>query len=128
MALKAAYLSTATSARQIRRRDRQGWIGSQVPRDCLQRCDYDNDGYADLALSFIGRVLLLHNEKNGTFKDASAHLPVKANGSLRIGTWIDYDHDGDIDLFLGSSAKGNYKGSSVSDELWRNNGDGTSQT
>ena len=87
--------------------------------------DYDNDGYADLALSFIGRVLLLHNEKNGTFKDASAHLPVKANGSLRIGTWIDYDHDGDIDLFLGSSAKGNYKGSSVSDELWRNNGDGT---
>src|SRR5580704_12095712 len=87
--------------------------------------DYDNDGYADLVLSFIGRVLLLHNEKNGTFKDASAHLPVKPNGSLRIGTWIDYDHDGDIDLFLGSSAKGQYKGSPVNDELWRNNGDGT---
>jgi len=87
--------------------------------------DYDNDGYADLVLSFIGRVALLHNEKNGTFKDASEHLPVKPNGSLRIGTWVDYDHDGDIDLFLGSSAKGNYKGSPVSDELWRNNGDGT---
>jgi hypothetical protein len=87
--------------------------------------DYDNDGYTDLALSFIGRVVLLHNEKNGTFKDATDRLPVKPNGSLRIGTWIDYDHDGDIDLFLGSSAKGNYKGSPVSDELWRNNGDGT---
>jgi tetratricopeptide (TPR) repeat protein len=87
--------------------------------------DYDNDGYADLALSFMGRVTLLHNEKNGTFTDASDHLPVKPNGSVRIGTWIDYDHDGDIDLFLGSSAKGNYKGSPVSDELWRNNGDGT---
>ena len=87
--------------------------------------DYDNDGYADLALSSMGRVLLLHNEKNGTFKDASALLPVKPNGSVRNGTWIDYDHDGDIDLFLGSSAKGSYKGSPVSDELWRNNGDGT---
>jgi len=87
--------------------------------------DYDNDGYADLVLGFIGRVALLHNERNGTFKDASEHLPVRPNASLRIGTWIDYDHDGDIDLFLGSSAKGNYKGSPVSDELWRNNGDGT---
>jgi len=87
--------------------------------------DYDNDGYADLALSFIGRVVLLHNEKNGTFKDASERLPVKPNGSMRTPTWIDYDHDGDIDLFLASSAKGQYKGSPVNDELWRNNGNGT---
>jgi tetratricopeptide (TPR) repeat protein len=87
--------------------------------------DYDNDGYADLALSFLGRVILLHNEKGGTFKDASEHLPVKPNGSVRTAAWIDYDHDGDIDLFLGSSAKGEYKGSPVHDELWRNNGDGT---
>jgi tetratricopeptide (TPR) repeat protein len=87
--------------------------------------DYDNDGYADLALSFMGRVVLLHNEKNGTFRDASEHLPVKPNGSVRAPTWIDYDHDGDIDLFLGSSAKGQYKGAPVNDELWRNNGDGT---
>ena len=87
--------------------------------------DYDNDGYADLALSFLGRVVLLHNEKNGTFKDASEHLPVKPNKSLRTVAWIDYDHDGDIDLFLGSSAKGQYNGFSANDELWRNNGDGT---
>src|SRR5258708_3623798 len=87
--------------------------------------DYDNDGYSDLALSFMGRVTLLHNEKNGTFKDASEHLLVKPNGSVRMPAWVDYDHDGDIDLFLGSSAKGNYNGSPVSDELWRNNGDGT---
>jgi tetratricopeptide (TPR) repeat protein len=87
--------------------------------------DYDNDDYADLALSFMGRVALLHNEKNGTFKDASEHLPVKPNGSVRTPTWIDYDHDGDIDLFLSSFAKGEYHGSPVSDEMWRNNGDGT---
>src|SRR6266404_2351275 len=87
--------------------------------------DYDNDGYADLALSFMGRVLLLHNEKNGTFKDAGEHLPVKPNKSMRTVSWIDYDHDGDIDLFLGSYGKGQYNGSRVGDELWRNNGDGT---
>jgi cytochrome c-type biogenesis protein CcmH/NrfG len=87
--------------------------------------DYDNDGYPDLALSFMGRVVLLHNEKNGTFKDASENLPVKPNRSLRTVSWIDYDHDGDIDLFLASSAKGEYNTSPVSDELWRNNGNGT---
>ncbi len=87
--------------------------------------DYDNDGYADLALSFMGRVVLLHNEKNGTFRNTSEHLPVKPNGSVRTPAWIDYDHDGDIDLFLGSSGQGQYKGSPVNDELWRNNGNGT---
>src|SRR5712691_3688173 len=87
--------------------------------------DYDNDGYIDLVLAFLGRVSLLHNEKNGKFKDASEHLPIKPNKSMRTVSWIDYDHDGDIDLFLGSYAKGQYNGSPVGDELWRNNGDGT---
>src|ERR1700733_12410069 len=31
--------------------------------------DYDNDGFVDLAIGLDGRVLLKHNEKNGTFKD-----------------------------------------------------------
>ena len=87
--------------------------------------DYDNDGYIDLVLAFLGRVSLLHNEKNGKFKDTSEHLPIKPNKSMRTVSWIDYDHDGDIDLFLGSYAKGQYNGSPVGDELWRNNGDGT---
>ncbi len=33
--------------------------------------DYDNDGATDLAISLNGRVLLLHNEKNGTFRDVT---------------------------------------------------------
>src|SRR5579884_1875036 len=87
--------------------------------------DYDNDGYVDLALGFIGHITLFHNEKNGTFKTAGEHLPVKPNKSMRTVAWIDYDHDGDIDLFLGSYAKGQYEGAPVGDELWRNNGDGS---
>ncbi|MGA8541578.1 MAG: tetratricopeptide repeat protein, partial [Terriglobales bacterium] len=30
--------------------------------------DYDNDGFADIVLTVNGRVVLLHNEKNGTFR------------------------------------------------------------
>jgi len=33
--------------------------------------DYDNDGFADLALTLHGGVLLLHNGKNGRFRDVS---------------------------------------------------------
>src|SRR5947208_2144381 len=33
--------------------------------------DYDNDGFADTAITLKNRVLLLHNEKNGTFQESS---------------------------------------------------------
>ena len=39
--------------------------------------DYDNDGAPDLAVSFKDRVLLLHNEKNGTFKDVTEAAGIK---------------------------------------------------
>ena len=42
--------------------------------------------------------MLLHNEKNGTFKDVTEAAGIKSDG-LNIGlTFVDYDHDGDIDL------------------------------
>jgi tetratricopeptide (TPR) repeat protein len=86
--------------------------------------DYDNDGFADLAVSDFEHVMLLHNEKNGTFKDVSAAAGVKSKfiGGL---TFIDYDHDGDIDLYGASGmyeCMGNCRGTGT---VWRNNGDGT---
>ena len=70
--------------------------------------DYDNDGAADLAVSSKGRILLLHNEKNGTFKDVSEIAGIarsKASaGVAYLGlTFVDYDHDGDLDLYAASS-------------------------
>ena len=46
-------------------------------------------------------MLLLHNEKNGTFKDVTEAAGIKAVPAFNLGlTFIDYDHDGDLDLYI----------------------------
>ena len=61
--------------------------------------DYDNDGFADLAVSLGTKVLLLHNEKNGTFKDVTEPAGIEKSWLAGL-TFIDYDHDGDLDLYV----------------------------
>ena len=77
--------------------------------------DYDNDGSVDLAVSFLHRVSLFHNQGNGKFIEVSGKAGVKAGSSGATAlTWLDYDHDGDLDLFAAGENR-----------LWRNNGNGT---
>ena len=83
--------------------------------------DYDNDGFADLAVSYEKGTLLLHNEKNGTFKDAAAEAGIKGVGITGLA-FVDYDHDGDLDLYGSSGIVVDSIGTSV---MWRNNGNGT---
>jgi tetratricopeptide (TPR) repeat protein len=87
--------------------------------------DYDNDGFTDLAVSFPNGILLLHNEKNGSFKDVARAAGVKYVGFTGL-TFIDYDHDGDLDLY-GSSGIVMIVGvaSSGTSAMLRNNGNGT---
>ena len=52
-------------------------------------------------MSLNGRVLLLHNEKNGTFKDVTDGSGHQESLASTLGlTFIDYDHDGDLDLYI----------------------------
>ena len=64
--------------------------------------DYDNDGFDDIFITCWGQNLLFHNNGNGTFDEVTS-----SSGLLRSGTrfatgctWIDYDRDGKLDLFV----------------------------
>jgi hypothetical protein len=64
--------------------------------------DYDNDGWDDLFCTFWGHNILFHNNGNGTFTDVTK----KANLTQPHGRWgtgctfLDYDRDGHLDLFV----------------------------
>jgi tetratricopeptide (TPR) repeat protein len=88
--------------------------------------DYDNDGFTDLAVSRItDAVILLHNEKNGAFKDVTAAAGIRQMNVDGL-TFIDYDHDGDLDLYGSSESTQGIGGKQVgASGMWRNNGNGT---
>ncbi len=74
--------------------------------------DYDGDGHVDLFIASVagnttwGR--LYRNEGNGArFTDATASAGVQAVGSFRQASWVDFDNDGDLDLFLALRDKPN---------------------
>ncbi len=97
--------------------------------------DYDNDGFADMALVVGTRVLLLHNQKDGTFKDESEAAGIKGSATaLQALTFVDYDHDGDLDLYAAvENAEIDSQNRTAArvptthglNRLWRNNSDGT---
>src|SRR5207248_2038607 len=64
--------------------------------------DYDNDGWDDLFCCFWGHNILFHNSGDGTFTDVTRKAGVY-DDQIRWGagcTWLDYDRDGRLDLFV----------------------------
>jgi hypothetical protein len=67
--------------------------------------DYDNDGFPDLFVtSTRGGDVLLHNRGDGTFEDVTAAAGVTHVGHSQTPVFFDYDNDGDLDLFVTSTA------------------------
>jgi tetratricopeptide (TPR) repeat protein len=84
--------------------------------------DYDADGLNDLAVALEDKVLLFRNLGNGKFQDVTAEAGLTAKNRPTGITFIDYDHDGDLDLFLTGAP---LKVGDVANILWRNNGNKT---
>ena len=112
--------------------------------------DYNNDGWNDLFVTYYGQNALFRNNGNGTFTEVTKQAGL-SQSKLRWNsgcTFLDYDRDGHLDLFVGNyidfdvktaplpeDANCTYKGIQVAcgppgleggkNLLYRNNGDGT---
>jgi hypothetical protein len=68
--------------------------------------DYNNDGYEDLFVTYFGQNRLYRNNGNGTFTDVTVHAGLSST-TTRFGsgcTFIDYNRDGWLDLFVSNYA------------------------
>jgi hypothetical protein len=90
--------------------------------------DYDGDGLVDLVVvhpaGFVGdphqENHLFHNEGGGAFARVTDTPITDGLAPYTVGTWSDYDLDGDLDLFIGAGPAG----SLGPDYLYENEGGG----
>jgi hypothetical protein len=124
---------------------RSGWASSV----CVG--DYNNDSHEDLFITYWGKNVLYKNNGDGSFSDVTQKAGL-STGATRWGsgcTFVDYDRDGKLDLFVanylkfdiantpepGKGANCTWKGVPVNcgpkglptdtNLLYHNNGDGT---
>ncbi len=124
---------------------RTGWASSVCAGD------HDNDGWTDLFVTYFGRNVLYRNDGGRAFRDttSAAGLAAKADRWGSGCTFVDFDRDGRLDLFVanylafdlatasepGKGPNCLWKGVPVNcgpkglptdtNLLYRNNGDGT---
>jgi Tfp pilus assembly protein PilF len=84
--------------------------------------DYDGDRLNDLVVALDDAVSLFRNLGKGKFEDVTAEAGLVPKNRPSGITFIDYDHDGDLDLFLTGAP---LKDGGSPNVLWRNNGNKT---
>jgi tetratricopeptide (TPR) repeat protein len=64
-------------------------------------CDYDNSGWPSLYVANdFGRKNLYHNNGDGSFTDVADTLGVEDYGPGMSTCWLDYDNDGQQDVYV----------------------------
>ena len=64
--------------------------------------DYDNDGRDDVFMTTVDGGRLFHNEGGGRFRDVTARAGMANREFAVSAAWLDYDRDGQADLFVGN--------------------------
>jgi hypothetical protein len=120
----------------------QAGVGDKGMGMGVSVADYDNDGHPDLFVTNYGRNVLDHNNGDGTFTDVTRKAGLASDSTLSStgSTWLDYDRDGRLDLYVGHyvAYDPNYQYYYAAqrfpgplayhgqpDVLYHNNGDGT---
>ena len=81
--------------------------------------DWDGDGDLDLFVTNNGRENRLYqNNEDGTFVNVASSLGLTEATDSRSASWMDYDADGDLDLFIASQ-------NALNNKLYRNEGNAT---
>ncbi len=62
--------------------------------------DFDNDGFDDLAVTYLGEIVLYRNNGNGTFADVTAAARLRNPHWGTSCGWGDVDGDGFLDLYV----------------------------
>ena len=123
----------------------QAGVATSVWVNGVSMVDINQDGFKDIYLCVAGtrntpkdktNNLLFINNGNSTFTESAALYGLQGTGHNIQSTFLDYDRDGDLDVYLLRNAFVEYsrnrarpksvKGeSSTTDQLYRNNGDQT---
>jgi hypothetical protein len=105
------------------------WALSDELSATVRAVDFDGDGAIDLEIAGWNRVHLLRNVGGREFEDVTAETGILPRDGWAGGSaWIDYDGDGDLDLFAGGyvTRAREFPGWTVvgtEHALWRNDGD-----
>jgi enediyne biosynthesis protein E4 len=151
---------SAEATNRLYRNNRDGTFTDVTDKAGLRRTgwasavaigDYNNDGFDDLFVTYWGENVLYRNNGDGTFTDVTENAGLLKAGKLWGSgcTFLDYDRDGHLDLFVahyldfdfpsipapGAKMTCQWKGVPVlcgpmglpfsTASLYRNNGDGT---